>query len=91
MFLAASNAENAATTSTFMQAFQVWDLFMFAFTILIALGFFRLLKYDRDNKVGIGFAAIALAIFLFLDVMVVANWIGYLDEIQEALSFMRSW
>ncbi len=64
---------------------------MFAFTILIAWGFFRLLKNDRDNKLGIGFSAIALLLFLFLDVMVVANWMGFLDEIQESLSFLRSW
>jgi len=90
MFLSASNAEEAAT-STFAQAFQLWDLFMFAFTILIAWGFFRLLKNDRTNKLGIGFSAIALLLFLFLDVMVVANWLGYLDEIQEGLKFLRSW
>lgn len=87
MFLAA----NTETASTFAQAFQLWDLFMFAFTILIAWGFFRLLKNDRDNKVGIGFSAVALLLFLFLDVMVVANWMGYLGNIQEALSFLRSW
>jgi len=91
MFLSASNGEEAAATSTFAQAFQLWDLFMFAFTILIAWGFFRLLKNDRDNKLGIGFSAIALLLFLFLDVMVVANWMGYLDEIQESLKFLRSW
>lgn len=86
MFFAASNGEEAVK-----QAFQYWDLFMFAFTILIAWGLYRLLKYDRDNKVGIGFSAVALLLFLFLDVMVVANWMGYLDEIQESLSFLRSW
>ena len=87
MFLAA----NKEATSTFAQAFELWDLFMFGFTILIAWGLFRLLKNDRDNKVGIGFSAVALLLFLFLDVMVVANWMGYLGNIQEALSFLRSW
>lgn len=87
MFLAA----NTEATSTFAQAFELWDLFMFGFTILIAWGLFRLLKHDRDNKVGIGFSAVALLLFLFLDVMVVANWMGYLGNIQEALSFLRSW
>lgn len=85
MYLAASTEEAA------VKVFQLWDLFMFGFTILIAWGLFRMLKYDRKNKLGIGFSAVALLLFLFLDVMVVANWMGYLDEIQEGLKFLRSW
>jgi hypothetical protein len=88
MYLAAANGEAAGT---FAQAFQLWDLFMFGFTILIAWGFIRLLRNDRTNKLGIGFSAVALLLFLFLDVLVVANWMGYLDEIQDAMSFLRSW
>jgi hypothetical protein len=84
MYFAASNGGETA-----VQTFHLWDLFMFAFTILIAWGLYRLWKYDRSNKLGIGFSAVALLIFLFLDVMVVANWLGYLDEIQESLKFLR--
>jgi hypothetical protein len=67
-------AEAAATTN-----FSGFDIFMVVFTVLIALGFIRLLKVKPLNKFALGFAAISLLVFLFSDFLMVLNWLGKLE------------
>jgi hypothetical protein len=47
---------------------------MIAFTVLIAIGFVRSLMAKPLNKFVVGFAGIALAVFLFADYLMVMNW-----------------
>jgi hypothetical protein len=74
-------AEDAAvkmTTGTFGLfgiTFDIFDLFIIAFTILIAIGVFRSITAKQKNKVAIGFGAIALLVFVFMDVVMVQNWL----------------
>lgn len=63
------------TTSTGVDPF---DFFMLAFTVIIAIGFVRLLtQKPKKNKFAIGFAGVALLVFLFIDfVMIKEVWLG---------------
>lgn len=63
-----------ATTSNF----SGFDIFMIVLTVLIAIGFVRLLRAKPQNKFAIGFAGIALAVFLFSDYLMVLNWLDKL-------------
>jgi len=64
----------AEGTSTGIDPF---DWFMLAFTVIIAIGFVRLVKQEKKNKFAIGFALVALVMFLFIDfVMIKESWLG---------------
>jgi hypothetical protein len=65
-------AEEAAHTSVI----DPFDWFMLAFTVIIAIGFVRLLMArPRKNLFAIGFTAVSLAVFLFIDyVMIFEVW-----------------
>lgn len=68
MFLAEQTTEAASS-------FQMFDIFMVLFTILIAIGLVRLLlQRPRKNKFAIGFAVVALIIFLVADFKMVSGW-----------------
>jgi uncharacterized membrane protein len=68
MFLA-EQAEASSST------FQTFDIFMVLFTILIAIGLVRLLlARPRKNLFAIGFAIVALVIFLVADYKMVSGW-----------------
>lgn len=54
--------------------FNGFDLFMFAFTILLFIGLFRQVKMEEKNKFAIGFTGIALATCVVLDAVIVMNW-----------------
>jgi hypothetical protein len=67
MFLAQA-AEPSSTFTTF-------DIFMVIFTILIAVGLIRLLmQRPRKNMFAIGFATVALLVFLIADFKMVGGW-----------------
>ncbi|MCM3635922.1 MULTISPECIES: hypothetical protein [Paenibacillus] len=55
-----------------------FDWFMLAFTVIIAIGLFRLLKAKpKKNVFAIGFASVSLAVFLFIDyVMITKVWLA---------------
>lgn len=55
-----------------------FDWFMLAFTIIIAIGLVRLLKTKpKKNKFAIGFTAVALALFLLIDgIMIFTVWLA---------------
>ena len=74
-------AEEAEKTSNF----AAFDLFVIAFTILTAIGVFRLLKAQRKNKFAIAVGTICLLTFLLIDALVVINWMGKLQELQDKL------
>lgn len=77
MFLAAAEATQKVSH------FKAWDVFMILFTIVIAIGLFRLLKERPMNKFAIGFTVVSLGTFLFLDALMVVNWLGYMKEAQD--------
>jgi hypothetical protein len=68
-------AEEAAAAAT-SSNINTFDWFMLAFTILIAIGFVRLLMArPKKNIFAIGFTFVSLAIFLFSDyVMITESW-----------------
>ena len=55
-----------------------FDWFMLAFTVIIAIGFVRLIMTrPRKNVFAIGFTAVALGLFLFIDyVMIFKVWMA---------------
>ena len=61
-----------------MSNFDPWDIFMILFTLIIAFGVIRQLKQPKKNLFALGFGTIALLVFLFLDVMMIRNWMGLL-------------
>ncbi|MHA6481229.1 hypothetical protein ACX1C1_04900 [Paenibacillus sp. strain BS8-2] len=67
-------AEEATKTS----AIDPFDWFMLAFTVIIAIGFVRLIMArPRKNVFAIGFTTVALALFLFIDyVMIFKVWLA---------------
>ncbi|MBB6732183.1 hypothetical protein [Cohnella zeiphila] len=66
-------ADNAAEGSTSL--FTPFDVFMVIFTVVIAIGFFRLLvSRDKKNIFALGFTLVALVIFLVADVKMVSGW-----------------
>jgi hypothetical protein len=68
MFLAEKTTEAAS-------AFEIFDIFMVIFTILIAAGLVRLLlQRPRKNVFAIGFGTVALLVFLIADVKMVSGW-----------------
>ncbi|CAM4273249.1 hypothetical protein [Paenibacillus tarimensis] len=75
MFLAAEEATEAAATAS---NFNTFDIFMLVFTLLIFLGFVRLLlARPRKNLFAIGFTFVSLATFLYVDyIMIFEVWMG---------------
>lgn len=71
MFLAETAATNVST-------FDIFDLFILAFTIVIAIGVIRSLTAQDKNKFAIGFGIVALLVFLFMDYVMIRNWFGML-------------
>lgn len=62
-------------TEEVVSTFAGFDIFMVLFTILIAIGLVRLLlQRPRKNLFAIGFAAVALIIFLVADVKMISGW-----------------
>lgn len=63
----------AAETST--STFAGFDIFMLIFTVLIAAGLVRLLmQRPRKNIFAIGFASVALIVFLIADAKMISGW-----------------
>jgi hypothetical protein len=56
--------------------FSAIDIFWFIITALIVVGLLRLLREKPLNKFGIGFATIALIVFIAVDFLVIKNWMG---------------
>ncbi|MDB5052168.1 MAG: hypothetical protein JWM44_218 [Bacilli bacterium] len=77
MLIAAEAAKEVISTGTFDLfgiTFDYFDLFVIAFTILIAIGVIRSLLAKEQNKVAIGFGGVSLLVFLFMDVIMVQHW-----------------
>ncbi|MFC4776058.1 hypothetical protein ACFO9Q_04595 [Paenibacillus sp. GCM10023252] len=72
MFLA---EEAAATTASTINTF---DWFMLAFTVIIAIGFVRLVsERPKKNIFAIGFTGVSLALFLLIDwIMITKVWLA---------------
>jgi hypothetical protein len=70
MYLAAEPA--AQTTSNFAG----FDVFVILFTIVIAIGVVRMLLAPKKNIFALGFGAVSLLVFLFMDVIMVLHWTG---------------
>ncbi|WP_274654123.1 hypothetical protein [Paenibacillus humicola] len=81
MFLAdnaATAAAAAAPAAAPISKFDPFDIVMLLFTILIFIGWVRLLMArPKKNKFAIGFATLALAVFLFANyVMIFKVWLS---------------
>ncbi|KIL41517.1 hypothetical protein SD70_06480 [Gordoniibacillus kamchatkensis] len=63
-------AEAAANTSNFTG----FDPFVIVFTILIALGLYRIIRSPRRNPFAIAFASVSLLVFLFMDAVMISGW-----------------
>mgnify|MGYP000330219604 CR=1 FL=1 len=82
MFLAEGAAEttsNLGFFETLKVNFDYFDLFLIAFTIVLAIGFLRLLKAPQSNKFALGFGGVSLLVFLFLEYLMIRNWLGLLS------------
>lgn len=66
-------AEEAAKTAS---RFQTFDVFVILFTIVLAIALLRSLAAPIKNKFAIGFAAVSLIVFLFMDVLMVKYWLS---------------
>ncbi|GIP21703.1 MULTISPECIES: DUF2759 family protein [Paenibacillus] len=62
--------EPGETTTTF----NMFDIFMLLFTILIVIGVFRLIKARDKNFFAIGFGIISLLVFLATDFAMIKAW-----------------
>jgi hypothetical protein len=58
--------------------FTFFDVFMIVFTIILAIGLFRLVTAEKKNYFAIGFTLLALLTFLYMDYNMVKNWLGLL-------------
>jgi hypothetical protein len=63
-------AEAAKTPS----AYTNFDIFVLVFTLVIAIGLFRLVKSPKKNLFAIGFAGVSLVVFLLMDYIMVSGW-----------------
>ncbi|WP_407944916.1 hypothetical protein [Paenibacillus cymbidii] len=70
-------AEEAAAASE-PSKFDTFDVFIIVFTIIIAIGVFRSLGAREKNKFAIAVGVVSLLVFLFLDFVMVKNWLGLL-------------
>ena len=78
MYLAEEVVEHKLTTGTFDLfgiTLDFFDLFVVAFTILIAIGVYRSLKAEQKNLIAIGFGGVSLLVFLIMDFIMVKNWL----------------
>ena len=73
MYLAADAAAAAAKTSNF----NIFDIFMLLFTVIIAVGLIRLVSQQKKNIFAIGWGAVCLLVFLFVDyIMIFKVWLS---------------
>jgi hypothetical protein len=63
------------TFDLFGITFDIFDLFVIAFTVLIAIGVYRSLKAEQKNLIAIGFGGVSLLVFVIMDVIMVRNWL----------------
>ncbi|MEK3885187.1 hypothetical protein [Paenibacillus sp. PL2-23] len=55
-----------------VKGFEPFDFFMLALTVILAIGFVRLLMArPRKNLFAIGFTAVSLGLFLFIDYVMI--------------------
>jgi hypothetical protein len=64
-------AEGAAKTAS---AYTSFDPFVLILTVIIAVGFIRLLLVKRKNVFAIGFTFVALATFGVMDYIMISGW-----------------
>lgn len=76
MFLAA--ATETTEKAALFSKFQAWDLFMLAFTIIIAWSVVRTITAKEKNKLAIVFSIVSLCVFLYCDYLMVLNWFNKL-------------
>ena len=63
-------AEEAVKTSTY----SGFDPFVLLFTVIIAIGFIRLVFAPKKNHFAIVFTLIALVTFVFMDFVMISGW-----------------
>jgi hypothetical protein len=68
--------------NNFMNNFHGFDIFMLLFTIVLIWGMIREVRRKPLNKFAIGFTAVSLITFLFLDILMILNWFDMMPQIQ---------
>ncbi|MGO4268616.1 DUF2759 family protein [Paenibacillus sp. TAF58] len=63
-------AEAAATTSSYTS----FDIYVLIFTVVIAIAVIRQLINPRRNLFALGFAVVSLAVFGFMDYVMISGW-----------------
>lgn len=67
-------AEEAAAGG--VARFHTFDIFVILFTIIMVVAVLKLLAAPVKNKFALGFATVSLLVFLFVDVVMVKNWMS---------------
>lgn len=61
-----------------MSQFSFFDPILILFSIIIAIGFVRLLMAPNKNYFALAFTLVCLGVFIFMDILVVKTWLGQL-------------
>ncbi|MCE5169366.1 DUF2759 family protein [Paenibacillus profundus] len=64
-------AEGAQQTESL---FQLFDIFMIVFTIILVWAVIRQVKQRQRNLLALGFAVVSLLVFLFADWIMIQGW-----------------
>lgn len=78
-------AEGAEVAVTSTSVFTGFDIFMIAFTIILAIAVYRLAKQKQRNLFALGFASFCFLAFLGMDFLMVLHWTGHLRGFQDML------
>ena len=65
--------------------FTGFDIFMIAFTIILAIAVYRLAKQKQRNLFALGFTSFCFVTFLGIDFLMVLHWTGQLRKFQDML------
>ncbi|MBN3523814.1 DUF2759 family protein [Paenibacillus apiarius] len=64
-------AEGAQQTESL---FQLFDIFMIVFTIILVWAVIRQVKQRQRNVFALGFAVVSLLVFLYADWIMIQGW-----------------
>ena len=64
----------AAAAEEVKSTFDVFDIFILAFTVVIAIGVVRSLLARDKNLLAIGFGIVSLAVFVIMDIKAISGW-----------------
>ncbi|OCT13187.1 hypothetical protein A8709_20810 [Paenibacillus pectinilyticus] len=66
-------AEAAATTAS-TSTYTSFDIYVLIFTLVIAIAVIRQVISPKRNLFALGFASVALIVFILMDVVMIKGW-----------------